>query len=29
LVPRVRIAHVLEEQGAARPGITHPVTEFE
>jgi hypothetical protein len=29
LVPRVRIAHVLEEQGAARPGIAHPVTEFE
>ena len=28
-VPRVRIAHVLGEQGAARPGITHPVTEFE
>ena len=28
-VPRIRIAHALEEERAARPGNTHPVTDFE
>jgi hypothetical protein len=28
-IPRVRIAHVLEEERAERTGITHPVTDFE
>ena len=28
-IPRIRNAHVLQEEQVARTGITHPVTEFE